>query len=256
MRLDIFLHEKMGIKSRSTAQELIKSGLVFVDNKCVTKPSFELVCNENITISEHQNYVSRGSQKLLGAIKAFGLNFDELTVIDIGASTGGFTQVALCSGAKKVYAVDVGSDVLAPELVTDPRVVNLENTDFRKLTLDQAPDVNFVVGDISFISLRHILPHLKSLYGNIEAVMLFKPQFECGEAIAKKYKGVIKNSAVHKKLLRDIVTYCQGLGFSVSDIVPSPIKGKSGNIEYLLHINAKSQRPFNIDKIVGDAFQA
>ena len=255
MRLDIFLHENMGLKSRSAAQELIKNGCVFVNEKCVTKPSFELLCNENITISQRQSFVSRGAQKLLGAIEIFGIDFTNKVVLDIGASTGGFTQVALIHGAKKVYAVDVGNGELAPELASDGRVINLENTDFRKLTLSQAPDVDFVVGDISFISLRHIMPHIKSLYGSIESVLLFKPQFECGAEIAKKYKGVIKNRAVHKRLLKDILTYSSGLGFRISDITASPIKGKSGNIEYLLHINGASSNRIDVDAIVDNAFQ-
>lgn len=165
MRLDVYLVEKMGVGSRAKAQQLIKDGLVFVDGKCVNKPSHELLCNENITITEYRQYVSRGAYKLLGAIEVFGLDFTGKVVLDIGASTGGFTEVALEKGAKKVYSIDVGRGELAEKLKNDERVVNMEGRDFRSVLLEEVKDTDLIIGDISFISLRHIIPKIKELLG-------------------------------------------------------------------------------------------
>ena len=254
MRLDKFLFENKGLSSRAKAQQLIKNGYVLVDDKVVLKPSYELLCYKTITIIDYPKYVSRGAQKLLGAIASFFLTFTDKVVIDIGASTGGFTQVALERGAKKVYAVDVGKGELDKSLVEDERVVNLENTDFRNLTPSKVKDTNMVIGDISFISLKHIFPKIKELFGKPEIVILFKPQFECGKEIAKKYKGVIKNRAIHKNLLKDFIIYLQGLNYNVCGLTYSPICGKSGNIEYLFYINGQNHFSFSVDNIVDEVF--
>lgn len=254
MRLDKFLYENRGISSRSKAQSLIKNGLVLVDDKVILKPSYELLCYETITILDYPKYVSRGAEKLLTACDVFNLDFKGKFVTDIGASTGGFTQVALEKGAIKVYAVDVGKGELDASLESDERVVNLENTDFRTLDSDKVKGTNMVIGDISFISLKHIFPKIKELFGRTEIVILFKPQFECGKEIAKRYKGVIKNSAIHKSLLKDFVSYLKGLDFYVCGLTYSHIRGKSGNIEYLFYINGKNKFDFDIETIVESAF--
>ena len=255
MRLDVYLVEKMGVGSRAKAQQLIKDGLVFVNGKCVNKPSYELLCNENITITEYRQYVSRGAYKLLGAIEAFGLDFTGKVVLDIGASTGGFTEVALEKGAKKIYSIDVGRGELAEKLKDDKRVVNMEGRDFRSVLLEEVKDADLIIGDISFISLRHIIPKIKELFGNIPIVILFKPQFECGKEIAKRYKGVIKNSAIHKSLLKDFVLYLSSIGYSVDGLTNSPITGKSGNIEYLFLIKGSCKKIYNVDEVVDNAFK-
>ena len=254
MRLDKYLFENGYASSRSKAQSLIEEGLVCVNGKIINKPSYELLCNENITIFSHPEYVSRGAYKLITAIEKFNIDFKEKVVIDIGASTGGFTQVALEHGAKKVYAIDVGRGELAESLVSDKRVVNLENTDFRAINKEQVKDANIIVGDISFISLKHIFPKIKELFDNIEIVILFKPQFECGKEIAKKYNGVIKDKNVHKSLLKDFIFYLQGLNFVICNLAYSQITGKSGNIEYLFHINGKEKSSIDADKVVENAF--
>lgn len=255
MRLDIYLFENRFSPSRAKAQEIIKKGLVLINGKVITKPSFELLCNENITITEYHQYVSRGAYKLLKALQEFDIDFNGKTVLDCGASTGGFSEVALENGAKKVYAVDVGRGELSEKLRKDRRVINLENTDVRNLTKEMVGDSDIVVSDISFISLRHILPKLKELLGKIEMVILFKPQFECGKDIAKRYKGVIKNSAIHKSLLKDFIDYLAGLEFKVSGLTYSSIQGKSGNIEYLFHLNGRQGKPFSVDEVVDNAFK-
>ena len=254
MRLDVYLMEKGLASTRTKAQTLIKNGLVSVNDKIIYKPSYELFGNENITITEHHNYVSRGSFKLLGAIEKFDITFKERVVVDIGASTGGFSQVALESGAKKVYAIDVGSGELDKSLLTNPKLINLENTDFRNIKQAQVADADMVIGDISFISLVHIFPKIKELFDKIEIVMLFKPQFECGKEIASKFKGIIKDKKVHIKLLENFIRYIEGLFYVVSNVTYSPIKGKSGNIEYLFHINGKNKELFSIPNIVEEAF--
>ena len=255
MRLDKYLFEKGKISSRSKAKQLIEEGHVEVDGKVVLKPSYELLCYETITIIDYPKYVSRGAYKLLRAIEIFDVDFGNRVVLDIGASTGGFTQVALEGGAKKVYAVDVGNGELSQKLREDSRVVNLENTDFRTIKKEQIGDCDLVVGDISFISLRHVLPKVKELFGQIEMVILFKPQFECGKEIAKKYKGVIKNSALHKGMLKDFVNYLNGLNFKICGLTYSSIQGKSGNIEYLFYLNGKKNIPFRVDEVVSSAFE-
>jgi len=177
----------------------------------------------------------------------------ERTVLDMGASTGGFTQVSLLNGAKKVYSVDVGHGELDKILVGDKRVVNMEGRDIRALTREELDGVNVVVGDLSFISLKHILPKINELFGKIECVLLFKPQFECGKDIAKKYRGVIKEKAIHTQLLKDFIEELKLYDFALSNITYSSIKGKEGNIEYLVHLNGEVKK-YDICQVVESAF--
>lgn len=253
-RLDIVLTKYFEVSSRTKAQRLIEEGLVLVNGKVETKVSLKVEANE-VELLPHENYVSRGAYKLLGAIQKFGIKFSNKIVLDVGASTGGFTQVALKDGASKVYAVDVGKGELDKALLQDKRVVNLENTDVRELSEEQVPTVDIIIGDLSFISLTKILPKLKELFGNDKEMMfLFKPQFECGKEIAKKYRGIIKNKDIHIDLLKNFINFTKLLGFSVSDIIYSPIKGGDGNIEYLIYFNGKEECKYNIKNICEEAF--
>lgn len=252
-RLDKFLVVKGYFPSREKAQTAIKGGQVFVDGKtrdCAFKVSGE----EEILVQQPFLYVSRGAFKLLGAIACFGLELKDKTVLDIGASTGGFTQVALEAGAKKVYALDVGSGQLDDGIKSDSRVVDLSKTDFR--TSEKLEDVDFIVSDLSFISLKHIIPKLVEEYNGVECMLLFKPQFECGPATAKKYNGVVRDKKIHVKLLEDFVLYLTFFKFTISGLTYSPVAGKSGNIEYLFHLNGKKGGKFNINKIVDSAFSS
>jgi len=252
-RLDQIVAKMQNI-TRNKAQNLIKEGYVFVGEKQVLKPSFVVESYNNITIKQHDDYVSRGAYKLLKGLDFFKVNVSEKVVLDMGASTGGFTQVLLEKKAKKVYSVDVGKGELDKRLASDERVVNMEGRDIRTLTKDEIGDSQLVVGDLSFISLKNILPHIKNIFGKLEMILLFKPQFECGKEIARKYRGVIKDKAVHKKLLSEFKIYIEMLGYTLSNLTYSPIKGGSGNIEYLVYLNGISQEKYVINQIVDEAF--
>lgn len=253
LRLDLYLVEQGKYLSRAKAQEAIKAGQVLVGGK-EAKASMLVDENSQIEILQTEHYVSRGAKKLLHAAECFDFTFKDKVVVDIGASTGGFTQVALEYGASKVYSVDVGQGELAQILRDDPRVVNLENHDFRALTNDDLKGVNLVVSDVSFISLRHILPKINEILGKTEGILLFKPQFECGKDYARKYKGVVLDKKLHQSLLKDFITYAQGLGFTICNLTPSPIHGKEGNIEYLFHLNGTTQAQINVEETVSIAF--
>lgn len=250
-RLDKFLVMKGYFPSREKAQTAIKDGNVFVDGKA-RDCAFALTGEEQIEVKNVSRYVSRGAYKLLGAKSEFNLDFNDRVVLDIGASTGGFTQVALESGAKKVYAVDVGTNQLSDQLKNDDRVVDLSQTDFR--IAPKFEDVDFIVSDLSFISLRYVIPKIVEQYKGIEMVLLFKPQFECGVAIAKRGGGVVRDSKLHTHLLEDFINYLTFFNFKVSNITHSPITGKTGNIEYLLHLNGKTNKKVNTKKVVQTAF--
>ncbi len=253
-RIDLIVSEMKGF-SRNKAQEMIEEGNVLVDGKAILKSSFLVDENCEVTFTQNRSFVSRGAKKLLGAVEVFKLDFAGKVVLDMGASTGGFTQVLLENGAKKVYAVDVGKGELDKALRENERVVNMEGRDIRTLTIDEVKDCDMVVGDLSFISLRHILPKVRELFGKIECMLLFKPQFECGKDIARKYRGVIRDKSVHKNILKEFIKELELYDFVLSDIFYSPIKGKEGNIEYLLHLNGNEMKNIEIDSVVEEAFK-
>lgn len=255
-RLDMFLFERGDFSSREKAKMAVQEGYVKVAEKTIFKPSFLVSDDAFVTVTNVNNFVSRGVFKIKKAFETFNFVFKDKIVLDIGASTGGFTQFALLEGAKKVYALDVGSGALDEKLKLDERVVNLENQDFRFLSKDKCTDVNLIIGDVSFISLRLIIPKILEKYGNqMEVVMLFKPQFECGMEIAKKHKGVVLDKKLHVKLLTDFLNYVKNFGFTVSNLTYSSICGKEGNIEYLLHLNGQDKKKFDIIKMVNEAFK-
>ncbi len=256
LRLDIYLKEKMNI-SRQKAQELIESENVSVNKKCVTKPSYKVGEFDLVEVkdtSEVLKYVGRGGYKLEKAIEEFRLKIDGIC-LDIGASTGGFTDCMLQNGAKKVYAVDVGSNQLVEKIKLDKRVISMENTDIRKADIER---VDFIACDVSFISLKMILESVQRLLKDSgEAVLLIKPQFEAGKENISK-KGVVKNPKVHKKVIREIIEYAKMLKLFCKGLIFSPIKGGDGNIEYLLYLSKDcrydiSQR--DIESVVEKAFE-
>ena len=248
-RLDQKVAEQEKI-SRTKAQRFIEEGLVFVDGKQIKKVSVLIDDEQKIVLLESEGYVSRGAYKLLGTIQNFNIDLNDKIVLDLGASTGGFTQVCLKYGAKKVYAVDVGDGQLDKTLAQDKRVVNLSKTDVRELEKENVGDANIIVGDLSFISLTKILPKIKELFGTrIEMVLLFKPQFECGMETARKYRGIIKNKEIHTKILKNFESFVKLLGFSLNNIIVSPIKGGDGNVEYLLHFGGE-KCDYDIEKLV------
>lgn len=238
-RLDVLLVERGLAESRQRAQAVIMSGQVYVDGRKTDKAGVQL--EEQVPIEVRGQtlaYVSRGGLKLEKALKAFsGLDLSGVTAIDAGASTGGFTDCMLQNGAAKVYAVDVGYGQLAWSLRQDPRVVCMERTNVRYLTAEQIPEpLDFGTVDVSFISLRLILPALRGLLKPAgQVVCLVKPQFEAGrEKVGKK--GVVRDPMVHLEVLRHFQEHAREADFAVKDMSFSPIRGPEGNIEYLGHL--------------------
>ncbi len=235
VRLDVYLTENGLCKSRTTAQSLIKSGGVSVNGKPCEKPSSEVTEQDMIQITGEQlRYVGRGGLKLEGAINSFGIVLKDLVCLDIGSSTGGFTDCMLQNGAARVYAVDVGTDQLDEKLRGDSRVVSMEKTDIRTAQLPE--QVDFVGTDVSFISLKQVIPHIQRLLksGGI-AVALIKPQFEAGRSALNK-KGIVKDEKARNRTVEDIKVFAQQCGFMVLGLTESPIHGGDGNIEYLIHL--------------------
>ncbi len=248
-RLDVFLVNNGYYQSREKAHQAIKKSLIEVDGKVVSKPAFS-VCEDNqIKVLEVMlKYVSWGGMKLERAINYFNLDFKDKVVLDIGASTGGFTDCALQHGAKCVYAVDVGSNQLDLKLRTDFRVHSYENTNICDFNIDVKFD--YLVMDVSFVSITKIIPYLlKYIDNETKFVCLFKPQFEVGKI--KMKNGVIKDPKIHKEVVKMLVNYVCELGLYVNDLTFSTQKGKSGNIEYLALISRKNEiKKYNIESIV------
>lgn len=234
-RIDIVLVNNGLAPSRERAKALIMEGIVFVNNQKCDKAGTNVKDTDIIEIrGKTLKFVSRGGLKLEKAMKSFDLSLDGFICADIGASTGGFTDCMLQSGAKKVYSIDVGYGQLAWKLRTDERVINLENTNFRNVTKDQIPDeLDFASVDVSFISLTLILPVLRQLLKDgANAVCLIKPQFEAGRENVGK-NGVVRERSVHIAVIDKIMDFALLNGFSFLGLDFSPVKGPKGNIEYL-----------------------
>lgn len=243
-RLDIAVFEQGYAPSREKAKALIMAGIVYVNNQKVDKAGFELKEGDVLEVrGKTLQYVSRGGLKLEKAMQEFPITLEGKVCMDVGASTGGFTDCMLQNGAVKVYSVDVGYGQLAWKLRTDERVVNLERTNFRYATREQIPDeIDFASVDVSFISLKHILPNLNTLLApDGQAVCLIKPQFEAGKEKVGK-KGVVRDLNVHLEVVENVINLAVENGFSVMGLQFSPIKGPEGNIEYLIYLN-KSVNP-------------
>ncbi len=238
-RLDVALFELGLTESREKARALIMAGQVYVNGQKSLKAGDNIKPDDKIEVrGEKMPFVSRGGYKLDKAMISFGLALDGKTCMDVGASTGGFTDCMLMNGAVKVYSIDVGYGQLAWKLRSDERVINLERTNFRYVTREQVPDeIDFSSVDVSFISLKLILPVLYSLLkADGEAVCLVKPQFEAGrEKIGKK--GVVRDKAVHLEVIDKCIGYAKNNGFRIKGLDFSPVKGPEGNIEYLLYIS-------------------
>lgn len=243
-RLDILVTERGLVESREKAKTLIMAGQVYVDGQKADKPGDTFSEDAAVEVrGKGLPYVSRGGLKLEKAMREFGLQLQGRTCMDIGASTGGFTDCMLQNGAQRVYSVDVGYGQLAWSLRTDPRVVNLERTNARYLTWEQVPEeIGFFSVDVSFISLTLILPAVRPLLAEHgQAVCLIKPQFEAGrEKVGKK--GVVRDKAVHEEVIEKIRSFALENGFSVLGLTFSPVKGPEGNIEYLIYLE-RSEAP-------------
>lgn len=233
-RADLLLVERGLFESRAKAQDAIAAGLVSADGKTVRKPADEIAITAALQAAPAHPYVSRGGIKLAAALDQFAVSVRARTCLDIGASTGGFTDVLLQRGARRVYAIDVGHDQLHETLRRDPRVISREGTDIRRLDaalFDERPDL--LVIDTSFISLKHILPAALALAApRFDLVALIKPQFEAPRDAIKK--GFVRDPAVHDAVCEDIRVFAANLGLTVLGIIPSPIEGGDGNREFLL----------------------
>ncbi|HHX66442.1 MAG: TlyA family RNA methyltransferase [Miniphocaeibacter sp.] len=249
-RIDLLLVELGYSKSRTYSKELIKQKRVYLNNKLVTKAS-TLASSNNLKVIEGKDYVSRGAYKLIKAIEVFNIDINNKVCLDIGSSTGGFTQVLLEHGARKVFALDVGTSQLDRSLKDNPRVVSLENTNIKNIDTNVFFNYNLeiITIDISFISIKKILFVLdKIVHDFTNIIILIKPQFEGDSSLLKK--GIV-NKKFHYNILRDIVDYINKNGFIVMDISFSPILGKEGNVEYLMHlIKGKEEKIFPKDIIV------
>lgn len=245
MRLDVYLTEKGICRSRSAAQQLINLGGVTVNGKTAVKNSLEVADSDEVKIVELMlpKYVGRGGQKLERALELWSVDLGGKTCLDIGSSTGGFTDCMLQSGAARVFAVDVGSGQLNEKLRTDERVISLENTDIRGFSFDGygISAADFIGTDVSFISLKLVLPHIYRLLAEGgKAVALIKPQFEAGRGSLSK-KGIVRDEKTRLRCVEEIKRFAEQCGFTVMGTSISPITGGDGNIEYLLGLRKERQ---------------
>lgn len=253
-RLDVAICELNLAESREKAQALIMAGQVYVNDQKALKAGASIKPDDRIEVrGARLAYVSRGGLKLEKAMQVFPITLDGKVCMDVGASTGGFTDCMLQNGASKVYSIDVGYGQLAWKLRTDERVVNLERTNFRYLTDEQVSEpIDFASVDVSFISLKIILPVLFNfLKDGGEAVFLIKPQFEAGKGNVGK-KGVVRDKKIHEEVVEKISNFAFETGFSVIDIDFSPVKGPEGNIEYLMFLQKKETPAYALEKSVSE----
>ena len=258
-RLDVLLTEQGYADTRSKAQAIIMSGLVYVDGQKADKPGVSYGENVNLEVRGAVcPYVSRGGLKLEKALRDFHVNPDGYVCSDSGASTGGFTDCLLQKGAKKVFAIDVGYGQLDWKIRSDPRVVVMERTNIRFVTPEQLGEpLDLSVVDVSFISLKLVLPVIKTLLReNGQVLCLIKPQFEAGKEKVGK-KGVVRDPETHKEVLDDFVTLAKSLEFTILGLTFSPVKGPEGNIEFLGHLTLDKVSGIEPDtaKIVEEAHQ-
>lgn len=251
-RLDVLLVSRGLVPSRERAKASIMAGLVYVDNQKVDKSGTLVSATADIIVrGDSIGYVSRGGLKLKKALSSFSIDLQGKVMADIGASTGGFTDCALQNGAKRVYAIDVGYGQLAWSLRTDDRVVNMERTNIRNVTVESLGEsLDFISIDVAFISLTKVLPVVKELLApGGTVVALIKPQFEAGrEKVGKK--GVVKDPLVHKSVIKKVLDESQELGLYPINLTYSPVKGPEGNIEYLaLLTNQLSEKTISYNEI-------
>jgi 23S rRNA (cytidine1920-2'-O)/16S rRNA (cytidine1409-2'-O)-methyltransferase len=249
-RLDVLLFEKGLAESRQKAQTLVMSGLVFVDGKRETKSGAQLTADAVIEVkSSGVGFVSRGGLKLQKALDVFGVDPKGLVALDSGASTGGFTDCLLKRGASKVYAIDVGYGQLDWKLRQDPRVVCMERTNLRYVTRKEIPEsVDLATLDLSFISLRLVLPAVRALLGETGQVCcLIKPQFEAGRENVGK-KGVVRDPEIHRAVLEHFLEDAKACGFFVQALSFSPVRGPEGNIEFLGHLRVEANGSAVLDQ--------
>jgi len=249
-RLDVWLAEHGLAESREKAQALVMAGLVRVDGHTATKPGTRVRDGSNVSVAKGDGHVGRGALKLKGALEAFGVDPSGKVALDVGASTGGFTETLLARGARRVYAVDVGRGQLHERLRRDPRVVVRDRTNARLLSPEVVPEpCGLAVMDVSFISVELILPALRTVLApGAEAIVLVKPQFEVGRAQVGR-GGIVKEPALHLQALRRAAEAAQAAGYGVRAACPSPVAGAAGNREFFLHL-VPGEQPLPGDELL------
>ncbi len=255
MRLDQYLVLKGYFDSRNKAANSVKLGNFTVNKKPIVKPSFAINDGDIVERQvEEKIYVARSAHKLLRAIYVFQLNCSDKVAADLGASTGGFCQVLLENDIKRIYAVDIGTAQLHPEIKKDERIINMEHTNARYLAADSFPEqIQFVTADLSFISIKAVLPAIyQVLPQGGEAVVLVKPQFEAGPKSLNK-NGVVSDKKIHCKVLTEIANFAENIGFGICGITFSGLAGESGNREYLLYLKKDLLTTILIDTAVHEA---
>ena len=255
-RIDIELVKRGIFETRNKAQNEIKNKIVYCNNICITKPAFDVTKNDIIEIKgEKLKYVSRGGLKLEKAIKEFNIDLNDKILIDIGSSTGGFSDCAIQNGIKKVYAIDVGTNQFDKNLRLNNKINLYENTDFRSVDNSIINDANIASIDVSFISVTKLTNKLKELTNLKEIICLIKPQFECGKETSDKYKGVPLNKEVHESVIKNVIKSFKENNYYINNITSSPIKGGNGNIEYLAYFTKNNESKIDIQKIINEAFK-
>lgn len=257
VRLDVLLYTKGLAVSREKARAMILAGEVKVDGNMVDKPGTGIKEEADITVeSSIPRYVSRGGFKLEKAIKEFQVSFQDKVVLDVGASTGGYTDCALQNGAGKVYAVDVGYGQLDWSLRNNPQVINIERTNIRYFTLeDLGEKVDIITVDVSFISTALVFPVIKHFLNEKGVIIcLIKPQFEAGKDKVGK-KGVVRDAGVHIDVLLNCINFALKEGLMCTDVTYSPITGPQGNIEYFIYLTKQAKPQKNMESVVNSIVQ-
>ena len=251
-RLDVLIQNRGLAESRTLAQKLIMAGEVRVNGNMIIKPSQQFTDDVDITIDHGPRFVSRGGEKLMGALEAFDLlDVHGAVCADVGASTGGFTDCLLQHGASKVYAIDVGYGILHWKMRNDPRVISMEKTNARDVKL--LPErIDLAVCDASFISLRILLPVIRNWFMDEPGrlITLIKPQFEAGQEEAAKGHGVIRDPNVHRSVLLNVLQSAMEFGYECRGLVKSPLLGPKGNVEFLADLRYPG-KPFDVECLVG-----
>lgn len=259
MRLDNYLVINNYFQTRNKAQIAIKSNRVLVNNIVINKSGYEVKNDDSIEIKQiDYEFVSRGGYKLLKAIQEFTLDFNDKIVMDLGASTGGFTDCSLQFGAKKVYAIDVGTNQLDKSLLNNNKVISLENLNVKDINANNFKDIDYIVIDVSFISLTKLITKIDELMinENINLITLIKPQFETQNENINK-NGVVRNKDVHYSVIINIIKSFENNNIYINNLTFSPLKGeKSGNIEYLACFskNKNTKKEIDIKNIIDKAY--
>ena len=254
-RIDVLMFERGLAPSREKARAMIMAGEVLVDDQPVSKPGVSVDPNVDIVVKNKPRFVSRGGEKLAWALETFNVNVSGRICADVGASTGGFTDCLLQNGAARVYAIDVGYGQIDYALRQDSRVIVIERTNARYLETLAEP-VDFVTVDASFISLKILIPTIKSwLQPTADLILLIKPQFEAGRDEVGK-GGVVRDSKTHKRVLTDILSALKQMGFDIRGLTTSPIKGPAGNTEFLtwIHSGSPIDPPLDIEPLIASVF--